>query len=156
MFQASVRSLAIVAGIDPGCKYKDQSITKLAKLMQAVSERVEGLCVADSKQARESEPYLARFEDDWVTGQILRRYINGKRKYESAKANGMRNSGDKQQRTIGRTNLGDSDNETDGSNDEAGSNCDDGDEWAGINHDGWFACSDRDEDMEADGGEDSM
>jgi hypothetical protein len=36
-FQASVRSLAIKAGIDPGCKYKDQSITKLAKLMQAVS-----------------------------------------------------------------------------------------------------------------------
>jgi hypothetical protein len=37
MGQASVRTLAISAGIDLGRNYKDQSITKLAKLMIAVS-----------------------------------------------------------------------------------------------------------------------
>ena len=29
-----------------------------------------------------------RFEDDWATGLILRQYINGKQKYENAKASG--------------------------------------------------------------------
>ena len=37
MGQASVRALAIGTSIDLGCRYKDQSITKLAKLMLAVS-----------------------------------------------------------------------------------------------------------------------
>ena len=39
MAQSSVRTLAISAGIDLGRRYKDQSITKLSKLMLAV-----GLC----------------------------------------------------------------------------------------------------------------
>jgi len=47
-----------------------------------------GRLLANFKQAREAEPYLARFEDDWATGQIVRQYINGKRKYENAKASG--------------------------------------------------------------------
>ena len=51
------------------------------------------------KQAREAEPYLAKFEDDWATGQILRQYINGKQKYENAKANGKVNIGGKGRRT---------------------------------------------------------
>jgi hypothetical protein len=42
MGQASVRSLAISAGIDLGRRYKDQSITKLAKLMLAVSAYPKG------------------------------------------------------------------------------------------------------------------
>jgi hypothetical protein len=37
MVQASVRALAIGAGIELGRSYKDQSITRLAKLMLAVS-----------------------------------------------------------------------------------------------------------------------
>jgi hypothetical protein len=37
MTQASVRALAIGAGIDLSRKYKNQSITKLSKLMLAVS-----------------------------------------------------------------------------------------------------------------------
>ncbi|KIM87081.1 hypothetical protein PILCRDRAFT_4301 [Piloderma croceum F 1598] len=73
---ACVRTLAIGAGIDLSCKYKDQSITKMAKLMLA---------------AKEVEPYLAKFEDNWATGQILRQYINGKHKYEAAKARGTVN-----------------------------------------------------------------
>ena len=64
MTQASVRALAIGAGIDLGRKYKDQSITKLSKLMLAVSERLKVLLLANVNQAKEAEPYLARFEDD--------------------------------------------------------------------------------------------
>ena len=81
-----MRALAIGAGIDLGRRYKDQSITKLSKLMVAVSVNVLERPFANFKQAREAEPYLARFEDDWATGQILRQYINGRRKYENAKA----------------------------------------------------------------------
>jgi hypothetical protein len=55
--------------------------------------------LANIEQAREAEPYLARFEDDWATGQILRQYINGKRKYETAKANGKAKVGGKHKRT---------------------------------------------------------
>jgi len=91
--QASVRALAIGAGIDFGRRYKDQSITKLSKLMVAVSVYVLGRPLANFKQAREAEPYLARFEDDCVTGQIIRQYINGKRKYENAKASGRVKAG---------------------------------------------------------------
>jgi hypothetical protein len=88
MVQASVRALAISAGIDLGHRYKDQSITKLSKLVLAVSVYAMGRPLAKLKQAREAEPYLAMFEDDWATGQILRQYINGRRKYENAKASG--------------------------------------------------------------------
>lgn len=38
------------------------------------------------QQAREKEPYLKRFSDDWATGEILRQFINGKRKGENTKA----------------------------------------------------------------------
>jgi hypothetical protein len=38
MVQASVRALSIGAGIDLGRTYKDQSITRLSKLMLAVSK----------------------------------------------------------------------------------------------------------------------
>jgi hypothetical protein len=96
--QASVRALAIGAGIDFGRRYKDQSITKLAKLMVAVSTCPKRVPLTDIKQAREAEPYLARFEDDWATGQIVRQYINGKQKYENAKANGKVKVGEKRQR----------------------------------------------------------
>jgi hypothetical protein len=88
MWQASVRALAIRAGIDLGRNYKDQSITKMAKLVIAVSAFAKRVPLANIKKAREAEPYLARFEDDWATGQILRQYINGRHKYENAKANG--------------------------------------------------------------------
>jgi len=44
------------------------------------------------------ELYLAKFEDDWVTGKILCQYINGKQKYENAKANGKVEVGEKQKR----------------------------------------------------------
>jgi hypothetical protein len=94
-----VRSLATSAGIDLGRRYKDQSITKLAKLMLAVSAYPKGIPLANIKQAREAEPYLANFEDDWATGQILRQYINGKQKYENAKANGRVRVGEKRKRT---------------------------------------------------------
>ena len=93
-----MRALAIGAGIDLGRRYKDQSITKLAKLMVAVSLYTKGMPLAKVKQAREAEPYLARFEDDWATGQILRQYINGKQKYENAKANGRVTVGGKRKR----------------------------------------------------------
>lgn len=43
MGQASVRALAIRAGIDLGRNYKDQSITKLAKLVIAVSAMAKGV-----------------------------------------------------------------------------------------------------------------
>jgi hypothetical protein len=55
--------------------------------------------LANIQQAREAEPYLAKFEDDWATGQILCQYINGKQKYESAKANGRVRVGEKRKRT---------------------------------------------------------
>lgn len=42
---------------------------------------------------------LAMFEDDWATGQILRQYINGKRKYENAKVNGKAKVGGKRRWT---------------------------------------------------------
>jgi len=93
-----VRALAISAGIDFGRRYKDQSITKLAKLMVAVSTCPKRVPSTNIKQAREMEPYLARFEDDWATGQIVRQYINGKQKYENAKANGKVKVGEKRQR----------------------------------------------------------
>ena len=99
MTQASVRALAIGAGIDLGRKYKDQSITKLSKLMLVVSERLKVLLLANVNQAKEAEPYLARFEDDWATGQILRQYINGKHKYETAKAKGKVKIGEKRKCT---------------------------------------------------------
>ncbi len=93
-----MRALAIAIGIDLGRMYKDQSITKLAKLKVAVSTCSEGVPLAHIKQAREAEPYLAKFEDDWATGQILRQYINGKQKYENAKANGKVKVGGKRPR----------------------------------------------------------
>lgn len=60
---------------------------------------IECYLLVNIQQAREVEPYLARFEDDWATGQILRQYINGKRKYETAKANGKAKVGGKRKRT---------------------------------------------------------
>ena len=95
--QASVRALAIGAGIDFSRRYKDQSITKLAKLMVAASTCPKRVPSTNIKQAREAELYLARF-DDWATGQIIRQYINGKQKYENAKANGKVKVGEKRQR----------------------------------------------------------
>jgi len=95
MGQASVRALAIQAGIDLDRNYKDQSITKLAKLVIAVSAMAKSVSLANIKKAREAEPYLAKFEDDWATGQILRQYINGRHKYENAKANGKLKVGGK-------------------------------------------------------------
>jgi hypothetical protein len=93
--------LAIGAGIDLGRRYKDQSITKLAKLMVAVSTRAKckRMPPTNVKQAREAEPYLAKFEDDWATGQILRQYISGKQKYENAKAKGTVKVGGKRKRS---------------------------------------------------------
>jgi hypothetical protein len=49
MAQASVRTLAIGAGIDLGRRYKDQSITKLSKLMHAVSVYARSLALANIK-----------------------------------------------------------------------------------------------------------
>jgi hypothetical protein len=131
MMQASVRALAISAGLDLGRTYKDQSITKLSKLMLAVSlyGKTERVALANIKQARETEPYLARFEDDWATGQILRQYINGKQKYENAKANGKVKVGGKRNNTspseenIEQTPKSDDDSNGDG----------DEDEWLGLN-----------------------
>jgi hypothetical protein len=88
MVQASIRALAIAAGLDMDRTYKDQSITKLSKLMLAVGAYAKMVTSANSKQAREAEPYVAIFEDDWATGQILRQFINGRHKYENAKQNG--------------------------------------------------------------------
>ena len=96
--QASVRALAIGAGIDFSHRYKDQLITKLAKLIVAVSTCPKRVPPTNIKQAREAEPYLARFEDDWATGQIVRQYINGKQKYENTKANGKVKVGEKRRR----------------------------------------------------------
>jgi hypothetical protein len=95
MGQASVRALAIRAGIDLDRNYKDQSITKLAKLVIAVSAMAKVASLTNFKKAREAEPYLAKFEDDWATGQILRQYINGRHKYENAKSNGKLKVGGK-------------------------------------------------------------
>jgi hypothetical protein len=57
------------------------------------------LLLANVNQAKEAEPYLTRFEDDWATGQILRQYINGKHKYETAKAKGKVKIGEKRRCT---------------------------------------------------------
>jgi hypothetical protein len=102
------------------------------------------------KQAREAEPYLARFEDDWATGQILRQYLNGKHKYEATKASGKVKMGGKQKQTTPGSPLqvstGDSDNEINQAN-YGGRNggCDDdrmsdddeeyNDEWVGFTDD---------------------
>jgi hypothetical protein len=141
-----VRGLAIGAGIDLGRRYKDQSITKLAKLMVAVSSCAKGVPLAKVKQAREAEPYLARFEDDWATGQILRQYINGKQKYENAKANGSVTVGGKRKRTEPTSlasseriqqlpSFGDYDIGGNNSTNGGGSELDE-DEWMGFgNHD---------------------
>ena len=93
MVQASVRALTIGASIDLGRRYKDQSITKLSKLMVAVSVYVLGRPLTNFKQAREAEPYLVRFEDDWAMGQMLCQYINGIQKYENSKASGRVKAG---------------------------------------------------------------
>jgi hypothetical protein len=63
--------------------------------MLAVSVCLDAVPLANVRQAKEAEPYLARFEDDWATGQILRQYINGKHKYEAAKARGQAKIGKK-------------------------------------------------------------
>jgi phage gp36-like protein len=135
MVQASVRALAISAGIDLGRRYKDQSITKLSKLMHAVSlyGKTMRMALADIKQARETEPYLAKFEDDWATGQILRQYINGKQKYENAKANGKVTVGRKRN----KTSPSDDDIEQATSNSEGDNNgggSEGGDKWLGLNY----------------------
>jgi hypothetical protein len=104
------------------------------------------LTLANLKQAREAEPYLAKFEDDWATGQILRQYINGKRKYENAKANEKVKVGVKRKSTsppspsahkrAKRLPNSPSDEEIGRrSDDNSGSSEDDEDEWTGIgNH----------------------
>jgi len=72
MVQASVRALAISIGIDLGRRYKDQSTTKIIKA-NACCEWASGMkgCGQLMSSRPEVEPYLARFEDDWATGQIL-------------------------------------------------------------------------------------
>jgi hypothetical protein len=106
--------------------------------------------LADTKQAREAEPYLAQFEDDWATGQILRQYINGKHKYENAKAGGKVKIGGKRKRATatyvsseqppvddetGR-GLDNIDNNGNSDIDNIGSdNYEEEDEWTGIRHD---------------------
>jgi hypothetical protein len=103
--------------------------------MVAVSVRASRRPRANFTQAREAEPYLTRFEDDWATGQIIRQYINGKRKYENAKASGKVKNGVMQKgMTLAwgpasdslnmRMSLGDSDGNGSGS---------EGEEWQGIN-----------------------
>jgi hypothetical protein len=133
MVQASVRALAISAGIDLGHRYKDQSITKLSKLVLAVSVYAMGRPLAKLKQAREAEPYLAMFEDDWATGQILRQYINGRRKYENAKASGKVAVRVAFQRSIMRlASVNDSDVEDGRGDNGSGSEAEDEEEWFGI------------------------
>src|ERR1700729_3634761 len=88
------------------------------------------------KQAREAEPYLAKFEDDWATGQILRQYINGKQKYENAKANGKVNIGGKGRRTSA-TRPSPSNDEIDqatltGNDDNGSWDGEDEEEWTGF------------------------
>jgi hypothetical protein len=116
--------------------------------MVAVSLCAKGMQLANVKQAREAEPYLARFEDDWATGQILRQYINGKQKYEKAKANGRVKVGGKRERTSPasptsdeRTQQLQSFNDNDiglgslgGGSNSGGSELDE-DEWMGFDND---------------------
>lgn len=95
------------------------------------------MALANTRQAREVEPYLARFEDDWATGQILRQYINGRRKYENAKANGKVKVGEKRKKTATKQLPSHSDDEvelaapnSDGNSNGEGSEGED--EWHGL------------------------
>jgi len=85
MVQASVHILAISTGIDLSHQYKDHSITKLSKLVLAVSVYIMGRPLAKLKKAREAKPYLSMFEDDWAICQILCQHTDSRRKYENAK-----------------------------------------------------------------------
>ena len=138
---------AISAGINLNRRYRDQSITKLSKVMLAVSTYTETGSLANIKQAREAEPYLAMFEDDWATGQILRQYINGKHKYENAKANGKVRVGEKRRWTsptnsfvnkpstddeIERASSDDHDDNSHTGDDNGSDKFDD--DWAGFTH----------------------
>jgi hypothetical protein len=128
--------------------------------------------LANTRQAREAEPYLAKFEDDWATGQILRQYINGKHKYENAKANGKVKCGGKRIGTSsadpvasGRSAVrgieierdsvhGTIESPSDGGDDDFNSDYED--EWTGIydaNADNVFGGGDGDEGMEYSGSE---
>lgn len=92
--------------------------------------------LAKLKQAREAEPYLAIFEDDWATGQILHQYINGKRKYENAKASGKVTVRAERHRMAFRGPIvqlpSDNDEVEDGSGNGFGNEGEDEDEWLGI------------------------
>jgi hypothetical protein len=89
------------------------------------------MSLANIEQAREAEPYLARFEDDWATGQILRQYINGKRKYENTKVK----DGGKRNKTSPRDNdIEKATSNTDSDDDSGGSEDEDEDEWFGLNY----------------------
>jgi len=59
-----VRGLTYAGGLDFSAPYRRQNTVKLGKLLVAVSLCPAPRDLANSNQAREAEPYLARFQDD--------------------------------------------------------------------------------------------
>ena len=57
-------------------------------MLLSVSAGAKEKSSAKIQQAREAEPYLVRFKNDWATGEIICQFINSRWQYEVAKANG--------------------------------------------------------------------
>jgi hypothetical protein len=63
--------------------YRKQSITSLGNLFSVVcvTRRIFRTPTNSIHQARDVHPYLARFENDWATADIVKQYLCNHHKY---------------------------------------------------------------------------
>jgi hypothetical protein len=81
--QRDIRDLVHTARLDMKLDYRKQSVTSLGNLFSVVrvTRRIFHTPANSADQARDVHPYLARFENDWATGDIVKQYLRNRRKY---------------------------------------------------------------------------
>jgi hypothetical protein len=62
--------------------YRRQPVTELGNLFTVVScSTFASSFMLTTCQARERQPYLAQFENDWATADIVKQFLRSRRKY---------------------------------------------------------------------------
>lgn len=82
LYQRDVRDLVHTARLDMKLDYRKQNVSNLGNLFTVVRlNRWMVRASANYEQARDIHPYLARFENDWATADIVKQYLRNRRKY---------------------------------------------------------------------------
>jgi hypothetical protein len=93
--------------LDTKLDYRKQNVTNLGNLFTVVrvTEWVVHMPADYTDQARDVHPYLARFENDWATADIVKQYLRNRRKYVARQSKQIDHG--KLDRTLNTRNVND-------------------------------------------------